>query len=142
MPSVAPGIGPSTCGDVFEPLVAFAKARVIVLVETRTLARDDGAFLLRALLDLEADGVELFGDMRPADGGFYGDVEAYLNARVGVTSVGALALAPATSAAVIAQADCECRRAAELLGSSDGSPFRSSVERAVLQLINHPEVNT
>jgi hypothetical protein len=127
---------------VFEPLVAFAKARVIVLVETRALARDDGAFLLRALLDLEADGVELFGDTRPADGSFYGDVAAYLNARVGMTSVGALALAPASSAAVIAQADCEGRRAAELLGSFDGSPFRSSVERAVLQLIDHPEVNT
>ena len=82
----------SSAGDVFDPLVAHAKARTLALVEDRTLGRDDGTFLLRALIDLETDGVELFGDERPADNAFYAEIERYLKARVGERPVRTLAL--------------------------------------------------
>jgi hypothetical protein len=124
MSSASQHVGFPTGGDVFDPLVLLAKARVVDLVEKRRLDRDEGEFLLRALLDLEADGVELFGDARPADAGFYVDVSAYLEARVGATSIRALDLAP------------------EAFAVEGTSPSRASVEHAVLKLINHPEVST
>jgi (2R)-sulfolactate sulfo-lyase subunit alpha len=64
----------------------------MTLVEDRSLGHDDGTFLLRALIDLETDGVELFGDARPADGAFYAEVARYLEARVGEQPVRTLAL--------------------------------------------------
>jgi hypothetical protein len=81
-----------SAGDVFDPLVARAKALTAALVEQRALARDDGEFLLRALIDLETDGVELFGEERPADATFCADIARYLEARVGLQPVRALAL--------------------------------------------------
>lgn len=82
----------SSAGDIFDPLVAHAKAVTAALVEEGALEYDDGAFLLRALIDLETDGVELFGDERPADATFCADIARYLEARVGVQPVRTLAL--------------------------------------------------
>ena len=72
-----------TRGAVFEPLIALANARVATLVETHALRPDDGEFLLRALIDLESDGVELFGAAGAADDAFYTEIADYLVARVG-----------------------------------------------------------
>jgi hypothetical protein len=133
---------PATSDDVFESLLALAKARVIVLTETHRLTRADGIFVLRALFDLEADGVELFGDARPADTTFFDDVSGYLQARAGVTAVDALALAPAPAAALVARADREGRRAVALIGGPGESCVESSVARAALKMIHHWEVET
>ena len=73
----------STRGAVFEPLIALANARVVTLVEAHALGPDDGEFLLRALIDLESDGVELFGAACAADAAFYTEIADYLVARVG-----------------------------------------------------------
>jgi hypothetical protein len=133
---------PATSDDVFEALLALAKARVIVLTETRRLTRADGNFVLRALFDLEADGVEFFGDARPADITFFDDVAGYLHARAGATAVDALALAPAPTAALVARADREGRRALALLGGDGESCVESSIARAVLKMIHQWEVDT
>lgn len=75
--------GTPTRGAVFEPLVALAKAQAAALVEDGALVPDDGEFLLRALIDLECDGIDLFGRDDPADDDFYAAVGDYLAARVG-----------------------------------------------------------
>lgn len=82
----------SSAGEIFDRLVAHAQAVTASLVEEGALEYDDGAFLQRALIDLETDGVELFGDERPADGTFCADITRYLEARVGIQPVRTLAL--------------------------------------------------
>ena len=103
-----------TCGAVFDALVDGAKARVVRLVDEGGLPRDDGEFLLRALIDLESDGILLWGRERAADAEFYAAVTEYLVARAG-------------------------RVAAEvpLLGGAERLPPPRELDRAVLQLISH-----
>jgi hypothetical protein len=108
-----------TRGAVFEPLIALAMARVVTLVDAHALAADDGEFLLRALIDLESDGIELFGAGRAADDAFYIEIGAYLAARVGTVAVEASVLGPAS---------------AEALATA---PFGRELDRAVLELISH-----
>lgn len=131
----------ATSDDVFDSLIALAKARVIVLTKTDELTRADGIFVLRALFDLEADGVELFGNSRPPDAAFFGEVAAYLQVRVGASAVDALALVPASAEVLATRAEHEGRRAASLLGVPDATTGQS-IARAALQLIHHSEVNT
>jgi hypothetical protein len=78
--------------DAFDPLIALAKARVVELAGDGSLVGDDAWFLARALFDLEADGVGLFGEEREADDRFYAEVADYLAARVGPAPVRSLAL--------------------------------------------------
>jgi len=59
-----------TRGAIFDDLVIVAQARIVQLVGDKTLTRDDGEFLLRALIDLECDGIVLFGSDRAADADF------------------------------------------------------------------------
>lgn len=110
-----------TRGAVFDPLLVLAKARVVTLVENGRLAGDDAEFILRALIDLESDGVALFGAGGLADSAFYAAVSQYLVARVGRIAVDASVLDP---------------RAAE---ASIGLDARAGtdLDRAVSQLINH-----
>jgi hypothetical protein len=82
----------SSAGEIFDQLVAHAKGVTASLVEEGALEYDDGTFLQRALIDLETDGVELFGDKRPADATFCADITRYLEARVGIQPVRALEL--------------------------------------------------
>jgi hypothetical protein len=114
-----------------------AKARVVTLVESGALAPEDGEFLLRALIDLESDGIELFGATPPANGDFYAAVADYLVARVGRVAVEAPVLAPETAEAIAALAAAEGRRVSELLGLPQDSPCGRELERAVLTLISH-----
>ena len=76
--------------DVFEPLVSSAMRSTLRLVEDGSLEREDGLYLLRALIDIEADGVELFDPSAPADVAFFRDVWAYLAARAGEETARAL----------------------------------------------------
>jgi hypothetical protein len=108
-----------TRGAVFEPLVALAMARVVTLVEARGLAADDGEFLLRALIDLESDGIELFGAACAADDAFYTEIAAYLAARVGTVAAEASVLGPASAEAIAA------------------APCGRELDRAVLELISN-----
>jgi hypothetical protein len=110
-------------GAVFDPLVALAKARIVALVDQGALPDDDGEFLLRALIDLESDGVELFGRDLPADTVFYGAVVDYLEARVGRVAVDASVLAPVEAETIAA------------LG--DPAPYGPDLDSAVLKLISH-----
>jgi hypothetical protein len=110
--------------ELFDPLVALAKSRVLELADANVLALDDAGFLVRALFDLETDGVGLFGGDRPADDVFYTEVSNYLAARVGADPVRALALGPFDPAAVAAL-----------------SP-RTGLENAVAELVKHSEVNS
>jgi hypothetical protein len=126
-----------TRGAVFEPLVAVAKARVVMLVELGELAVDDGEFLLRALIDLESDGVELFGSPRSADAEFYAAVSDYLVARVGRIGAEAPVLAPETAEAIAALGVSVGPRVARLLGLPQAAPCGRELDRAVLQLISH-----
>lgn len=126
-----------TRGAVFEPLIALAKARVVTLVEAAALTPDDGEFLLRALIDLECDGIELFGSARPADDDFYAAVADYLAARVGSLAVEALVLAPASAETIAALEASEGRRVSELLGLPHAAPCGRDLDRAVLRLISH-----
>jgi hypothetical protein len=109
--------------DAFDPLVALAKARVVALAQAGSLTDDDAWFLARALFDLESDGVALFGCERVADDGFFSEVSDYLSARVGADPVRALELGPFTADAVAAL------------------PPRAGLDRAVVELVNHSEVN-
>jgi hypothetical protein len=126
-----------TRGAVFKPLVALAKARVVTLVEAEELDRDDGEFLLRALIDLESDGPELFGCAAAADAQFYAAVTDYLAARAGAVAREAPLLAPASAETIAALADAEGQRVAELLGLPRAVPCARALDRAVQQLINH-----
>ncbi|HET8607351.1 MAG TPA: hypothetical protein VFL66_10015 [Gaiellaceae bacterium] len=108
-------------GAVFDALLAAAKARVVDQVEARSLARADGEFLLRALIDLESDGVLLFGPERAADAEFYAAVTEYLVARAGPVAADAALLAPVS----------------QLVGHAGDSPRAGELDRAVLQLITH-----
>lgn len=139
--SSVPHTTAATSGEVFDSLIALAKARVIVLMKMDELVRADGVFVLRALFDLEADGVELFGDSRPPDAAFFGDVAGYLQVRAGASAVDALALVPTSADVLATRAEHEGRRAASLLGLPDATAGQS-IARAALQLIHHSEVNT
>jgi hypothetical protein len=86
--------------EAFEPLIALATQRVLALAGEKTLPRDDAAFLLRALFELEADGVGLFGGDRVADPVFFAEVSDYLAARVGTGGAKALGVGPFTPEAV------------------------------------------
>jgi len=122
---------------VFEPLVAVAKARVVSLVEEGSLDEADGEFLLRALIDLESDGVDLFGRGRPADATFYDAVVEYLVARAGPVAATAPLLAPETAEALAELSAAEGRRVSQLLGLPQDAPCSRALDRAVLQLITH-----
>jgi hypothetical protein len=128
---------PPTRGAVFDPLVMLAKARVVRLVEEGQLDRDDGEFLLRALIDLESDGVELFGRDRPADTDFYTAVVEYLAARAGAVAVETPLIASASAEALAALGAVEGARVAQLLRLPQAPPTSRNLDRAVLELINH-----
>ena len=127
----------ATRGAVFEPLVAVAKARIVARVEEGTLPTDDGEFLLRALIDLESDGVELFGRDRPADTAFYGAVVDYLEARAGRVAAETPVLAPDAAEAIAALGEAEGARVSQLLGLPQAAPYGPDLDRAVLKLISH-----
>ena len=127
----------ATRGAVFEPLVAVAKARIVALVEKGALPADDGEFLLRALIDLESDGVELFGRDRPADTAFYSAVVDYLEARVGRVAAETPVLAPDAAEAIAALGEAEGARVSQLLGLPQSAPYGPNLDRAVLKLISH-----
>lgn len=129
--------GRPTRGAVFDPLVALAKARAVALVEEGALGPDDGKFLLRALIDLESDGIELFGSARPADKEFYAAVADYLVARVGRVAVDASILAPRPAEAIAALGAAEGWRVSQLLGFPPAAPSGRDLDRAVVQCINH-----
>jgi hypothetical protein len=122
---------------VFEPLIAIAKARAVALVETGELAREDGEFLLRALFDLESDGIELFGAAGAADADFYQEVAGYLVARVGPIGAEALVLSPGSAEAIATAAAVEGARVTELLGLPGAPPSRPTLDCEVLKLVNH-----
>ncbi|HVU78141.1 MAG TPA: hypothetical protein VHC67_11190 [Gaiellaceae bacterium] len=113
----------ATRGAVFDPLVAIAKARIVALVDRGALPSDDGEFLLRALIDLESDGVELFGRHLPADTAFYNSIVEYLEARVGPVAAEAPVLAPGEAETFA------------VLG--EPAPYGPDLDRAVLKLISH-----
>ena len=136
MPSAARTEVP-TRGAVFEPLIVLAKARVVTLVEGGVLPPGDGEFLLRALVDLESDGVGLFGPGRTADGLFYAEVADYLVARVGSLAVETGVLAPESAEAIAALEASEGGRVSELLGLSHPAPRDRGLDHAVLRLISH-----
>jgi hypothetical protein len=75
---------------MFEPLVSSAMRRTLRLIEAGSLSREDGLYLLRALIDIEADGVELFDPSAPADAAFYREVATYVAARAGEDTAQAL----------------------------------------------------
>ncbi len=75
---------------MFEPLVSSAMRRTLGLVEDGSLGHEDGLYLLRALIDIEADGVELFNPSAPADAAFYRDIATYVAARAGADTARAL----------------------------------------------------
>jgi len=108
--------------EAFDPLIALARQRVLALAGAKSLPRDDAAFLLRALCDLEADGVGLFGGDRAADPVFFAAVSDYLAARVGTASVRALAVGPLTPEAIAAL------------------PPRSVLENSAIELVEQSEV--
>ncbi len=125
---------PLTRSAVFEPLVAIAKARVVTLLEQGKLTVEDGEFLLRALLDLDADGSELFGAAGPADAAFYADVADYLVARVGAVAVEARVLAPTSAELVAELAAREGTQVSHLLGLDR---YGRNLERMVIDLVSH-----
>jgi hypothetical protein len=127
----------ATRGAVFEPLVAVAKARIVALVEQGALPEDDGEFLLRALIDLESDGVELFGRDLPADTTFYGAVVDYLAARAGPVAVETPLVSPDAAEAIAALGAAEGARVSQLLGLPQAAPCSRDLDRAVLKLISH-----
>lgn len=71
----------------FDALVAHAKRRAVGLVRDERITLDDGRFVLRAIEELEADGLALFVAAV--------DVVHYLEARVGPALVRELDLIPA-----------------------------------------------
>lgn len=84
----------STRGSAFAGIVAEAKGQAIALLRDDHVELDDALYLLRALDDLEADGVELFNAHQPADDDFYRQIETYLGERIGHPLAHALALRP------------------------------------------------
>jgi hypothetical protein len=136
MSSAAPADTP-TRGAVFEPLIAVAKARIVTFVELDRLTADDGEFLLRALIDLESDGIELFGPAGPADAAFYGEISDYLVARVGTIAVETSVVAPESAEAIAALGASEGRRVSQLLGLPQAAPCGRNLDRSMLQLIEH-----
>ncbi|HEX7084562.1 MAG TPA: hypothetical protein VF186_10650 [Gaiellaceae bacterium] len=125
-----------TRGAVFEPLVAFATARTVALVESGELARDDGAFLLRALFDLECDGAVLFGPAEKADADFYRALADYVVDRIGPTGVEERIFDPASAEAAAAAIASEGGRVAQLLGLPGAVTSRPRLDSAVLELVN------
>jgi (2R)-sulfolactate sulfo-lyase subunit alpha len=69
-----------TRGDCFDELLAAAKQHVY----------EEGEFQLRALLDLETDGVDLFDANKPADAAFVAALNDYLAARLGANAASPL----------------------------------------------------
>jgi hypothetical protein len=136
MPSVTITQRPTRLA-VFEPLVAIAKARAVFLGEQGALDEEDVEFLLRALIDLESDGVDLFGRDLPADDAFYAAVVDYLVARVGPVAAAAPLLAPATAETIARLGAEEGERVAQLIGLPQNTPPTRALDRAVLQLITH-----
>jgi hypothetical protein len=132
VPSAVP-----TRAAVFEPLITVAKARVVSLVENGVLAAEDGEFLLRALIELESDGVGLFDGAAPADGEFYGAIGDYLVARVGAVAVDAGVLAPGTAETLAGLASTEGDRVSQLLLIPRTGACGPALDRAVLRLISH-----
>jgi hypothetical protein len=120
-------------GAVFEPLLVLASARVVALVESDVIDREDAEFLLRALIELGSDGVELFGAARPADDAFYEDVTQYLVARAGPIAADVSVLARASAETIAAVEAAEGRRVAELVRFAGGR----DLDRAVIDLIAH-----
>lgn len=110
--------------ELFDALVALAKARVVAAAGDARLSPADAGFLVRALYDLENDGIALFDGEREADRAFFDDVAAYLAARVGPEPVRTLALAPFAPEELTAL------------------PPRATLEDAVLQLVIQSEVKT
>lgn len=86
--------------SAFEPLVAAAKARAVRLAGQDRISLEDAFFLLRALEDLEADGVELFAVGTAGGEVLCRRVESYLSARVGPALAQELELVPIQSAEV------------------------------------------
>lgn len=127
-----------TRAAVFEPLLALASARIVALIEAGEIDREDGEFLLRGLIELASDGVELFGSARPADEGFYEDVTSYLVARVGPVAAELPLLARTAAETIAALATAEGDRVAQLLGLSGSGLVGRQLDRAVTQLIEHP----
>lgn len=127
-------------GDVFGPLVALAKARTVASLESGALAPDDGLFLLRALLDLEADGADLFDATMQVDTAFYGQVESYLAARIGAALARPVMLEAARAELYAALVACEEPRVAELL-ALPGSSRTMEVDHAVERILNDATVN-
>lgn len=123
---------------VFEPLVAFATARTVALVETGELAREDGTFLLRALFDLECDGSELFGPDEEANADFYRAVVDYVVSRIGPTGVEERIFEPASAEAAAATIASEGAGVARLLGLPGAVTSTPRLDRAVLELVNQP----
>ena len=136
MPSRQPA-GGLTRSAVFGPLIALTMARTVALVETGELDRGDGEFVLRALFDLETDGVDLFDAACPADPAFYEAIADYLVARVGPIAAEAPLLAPAQVEAIAAVEAAGGRRVAELLGLPGAAPTTRKLDRAVLELVSH-----
>ena len=135
MPSTAPAPAPARA--VFDALLELAQARTLALVETGALGRDDGWLLLRALTDLECDGVELFGVGGAVDDAFYARVADYLVARAGHLARTAGVLAPESAEAIAAVATQEGSRVAELLTLPGAAPGGRALHLAVLELIDH-----
>jgi hypothetical protein len=110
--------------ELFDALVALAKARVVAAAGDARLSPADAGFLVRALYDLENDGIVLFDGERDADSAFFDDVAGYLAARVGPEPVQALVLAPFAP------------------GELAALPPRATLEDAVMQLVIQSEVKT
>lgn len=67
----------------FFPLVETNKAWTIMLVETDLISEEEGAQLIGALSDLEADGPEALGEYNPDYEYFYSHMEQYLIETIG-----------------------------------------------------------
>jgi len=90
---------PGTRADRFDGLVAVAKEHVTASLESDAVPLDDCRFRLRALAELETDGVGLFGADEPADADFVTSVGNYLAARIGTAAALPLVLAMRTTVA-------------------------------------------
>lgn len=62
----------------FRPLVETNKAWAVMLVESGIVEKQGGASLMRAILDLEAEGPEGMGEFNPQYEYFYSHMEQYL----------------------------------------------------------------
>lgn len=71
------------CEHYFDHLVETNKAWTVMLIETEIVPEADGAELLDAILDLEAEGVDAMGEYNPEYEYFYSHMEQYLIEKVG-----------------------------------------------------------